>query len=151
MATAIVQQPSKMWSGQRLNRLNQQTAALLREMRTAAGVRAACVFDNQGALLAANSNEDIRESLLSELGLQMARLRTLVQAKSENAKDIELRFERGDVYVRDMGNAIQVVLCEPQVNWSLLRMTANVAAAPFEKDSELQKNLSQAAPLRNRS
>ncbi len=146
MATAIVQQPSKVWSGQRLNRLNQQTAALLREMRGAAGVRAACVFDNQGALLAANSNEDLQESLLSQLGTLAVRLRTLVQAKSENPKDIELRFERGDVYVRDLGNAIQVVLCGPHVNWSLLRMTANVAAAPFERDAELQKSLSQAAP-----
>ncbi len=148
MATVVALQPNKTWNGARLNRLNQSTAALLREIQTTAGVRAACVFDNQGALLAANSNEDWAEGFLVRLGEEMARLLALLAAPVENAKDLELRFEHGDIYVRDLGNAFEVVLCAPQVNWSLLRMTANVAAAPFEKDAELQKSLAQAAPPR---
>ncbi len=151
MATVLTQQPTKTWSGARLNRLNQSTASLLREMQSTAGVRAACVFDNQGALLAANSNEDWAEGLFARLGEEMARLLALLAAPVDKAKDIELRFQHGDIYVRDLGNAFEVVLCAPQVNWSLLRMTTNVAAAPFEKDAELQKSLAAAAPPRGQT
>ncbi len=81
----------------------------------------------------------------------MARLLALLETRGEKAKDIELRFQHGDIYIRDLGNAFEVVLCAPQVNWSLLRMTANVAAASFEKDAELQKSLALAAPPRGQT
>jgi predicted regulator of Ras-like GTPase activity (Roadblock/LC7/MglB family) len=151
LATVVTQQATKTWNGARLSRLNQSTAALLHETQATAGVRAVCVFDNRGALLAAHSNEDWADGFLARLGEQMARLLALLEARPDQAKDIELRFEHGDIYVRDLGNAFEVVLCAPQVNWSLLRMTANVAAAPFEKDTELQKSLALAAPSRGQT
>ncbi len=151
MATVVTQQSTKTWNGARLSRLNQSTASLLREIQATAGVRAACVFDNVGALLAANSNEDWADGFLARLGEEMARLLALLETRGEKAKDIELRFQHGDIYIRDLGNAFEVVLCAPQVNWSLLRMTANVAAASFEKDAELQKSLALAAPPRGQT
>jgi predicted regulator of Ras-like GTPase activity (Roadblock/LC7/MglB family) len=115
------------------------------------GVRAACVFDNQGALLAASSNENLPQNFLTHLGGEISRLLWLLEGKSETPKETELRFDKGDLYIRDLGNAFQVILCLPQVNWSLLRITVNVAAAPFEKDAELQKSLGLAAPPRRQA
>lgn len=151
MATAVIQHPTKIWNGARLTRLNQSTALLLRDVQSTTGVRAACVFDYQGALLAANSNEDWAESFLARLGEEISRLLVLQEAGGDKAKDVELRFRHGDIYIRDLGYAFEVVLCAPQVNWSLLRMTVNVAAAQFEKDTELQKSLALAAPPRGKT
>ncbi len=151
MATVVTQQPTKVWNGARLNRLNQSTASMLREIQTMAGVRMVCVFDNQGTLLAAGSNEDWAEGTMAKLGEEMGRLLALLETRGDRAKDIELRFHHGDMYIRDLGNAFEVLMCAPRINWSLLRMTANVAAAPFEKDAELQKSLALAAPPRGQT
>ncbi len=145
MATLITQQPSKTWSGARLNRLNQQTALLLRETQAAAGVRAVCILDNGGALLAAGSSEDLQASVLTRMATEMSHVLAVLQGHGEKSKDVELRFQRGGIYMRNLGNAVELILCAPQVNWSLLRMTVNVAASAFEKDIELQNNLGAAA------
>jgi hypothetical protein len=66
-----------------------------------------------------------------------------MQEQKGKPRETEIRFQRGIIFVRDLGNAFLGLTCGANVSWPILRMTLNVAASPFEKDQALQKLLAQ--------
>lgn len=148
MATLITPQPSKNWNGGTLARLLQQTGAVLKQVEAIPGVKSALVCDNHGALLAAWMAEVLERSALEEAGLYVAQVLAGLEVHGDKPKEMEIHFERASILARDLGNAFEAIWCAPTANAAMLRMAMNVAAAPFEKDGELQNALRNAAPAR---
>ncbi len=148
MATLIEKTPSEKWRGFALRDLNQANRALFQAVQSVVGVQDLYLCDNHGQVLGALVATPFDAERSNQLGLQFAHLFAVGHAHGKKTRDLELRLARGNVLARDLGNAFIVVVCAPQVDWSLLRMALNVAAAPYEKNGELQDNLRAAAPAR---
>lgn len=140
MAQTILQEPNAVWSGGRLTLLNKRTWTLLQEMEKLAGAQMACVCDLRGAALALwYANEEFTRATADRVGECVANLLTAFPGHS--FREIELRYEDRLVYARTIGSAFMVVVCAPDTSLALVRMTCNVAVAPFETDAELQRYL----------
>ncbi len=142
--TTVTQEASAIWSGSALARLNQQTTALLKELEQTQGIRDAFVFDYRGRLLGGYLTEEFDRGNINRAGLYVAQILAALETRDGKPKEIELKFDRSRLCVRDLGGAFVVVVCAPNINWSLLKMAMNVAAAPFESNADLQKSLRSA-------
>ncbi|MBM3127739.1 MAG: hypothetical protein FJ009_03790 [Chloroflexi bacterium] len=142
MAPTIIQEPTAYWSGTRLTNLNRRTFTLLQEMDRLTGAQRALICDPRGTPLAIWHLEAFPLSR-EEAGRVGACLANLFAAfQGHTFREIEIAFEDRLVYARTLGNAFLAVVCARDTALSLVRMTCNVAAAPFETDKELQSNLS---------
>jgi hypothetical protein len=121
-------------------------ADLLAQCHTTAGVIGSFVFDNYGMRLGAYVDEGIGAEETHRVGLNLAQMLAALETLKFTAKEMQINFSRHSLYVRALGNAFGVILCNQNVNWSLLRMTVNVAAKPFETDRDLQRNLQLSSP-----
>lgn len=148
MARPIVKEPSATWSGARLKRLNQQTAALLNQIQAVAGVQWALVCDNHGKLLGAHGSAILEREVLDSVGLRVAQVFASLEARGGKPQLIEFCFDRKSLFTRDLGNAIVIIMGVASMDMALLRIVLNIAALPFEQDSDLQGSLSEAAPSR---
>lgn len=140
MATLIPQEFTPEWGGALLAQLNKRAEALLREMEKVPGVQSAFVCDLRGNALVLWYTVPITRETASRVGGCVANVWTAFPGHT--FEEIEMRFDDRWVYARTLGNAFLVVVCAREVNRALLRMTCNVAAAPFQADKELQRNLS---------
>lgn len=138
MATLVPQEFNAEWSGALLALLNRRAEALLREMDKVPGVQSAFVCDGRGNALVLWYNVPITRETASRVGGCIANLWTAFSGHT--FEEIEMRFEDRWLYARTLGNAFLVVVCTRETNRALLRMTCNVAAAPFLADKELQRN-----------
>jgi predicted regulator of Ras-like GTPase activity (Roadblock/LC7/MglB family) len=145
MATLVPQEFNAEWGGALLGLLNRRAEALLREMEKVPGVQSAFVCDARGTALVLWYITPLDRETASRVGVSVV---NLMNAFSGHTFDeIDLRFEDRLVYARTLGNAFLVVVSAREVNRALLRMTCNVAAAPFLADKELQRNLSPTTRL----
>lgn len=140
MATLVPQEFNAEWGGALLALLNRRAETLLREMDKVPGVQSAFVCDSRGNALVLWYNVPITRETASRVGGCIANLWSAFAGHT--FEELELRFDDRGVYARTLGNAFLVVVCMHTVNRALLRMTCNVAAAPFQADKDLQRNLS---------
>ncbi len=136
------------WNGPRLRRLSPQLSAFFSQIEKLAGMQSACVCDNHGELLGAIGPTALDNAVYTRLGQLMCQLLAVLETQGRKPKELDLLLDHQAVLVRDLGNAFVMVLCVPQLDRALLRLTLNVAALPFEKDADLQGLLREAAPLR---
>ncbi len=175
MANLIAQEISSVWSGARLKLLNEQMAALLNQIHPIAGVREAVLYNNHGWMLGAvvadppadrqsrdlqrdpagprgaapsGAEDTLEKARYNQAGQYLAQVFAAFEQGKGRPKEIEMRFTRKELLARDLGNAFVAIGCAPEVDWAMLRLTLNVAAARFEKDTALQENLRQVAASR---
>lgn len=144
MATLVQQGLSSTWNGIRLANLNERVGNLLNQVSQVPNVQTACVFDNHGKVVGAITSGNFDKGEYNRAGETLAQCLAAFQARS-GYRELEFRFEKRWVYVRDLGNAFFAAFCAPAISLSLLRMTLNVSGAGFEADAILQKNLRQVA------
>lgn len=138
MATLVPHEFNAEWGGALLALLNRRAAALLREMDQVPGVQSAFICDGRGNALVLWYNVPITRETASRVGGCVVNLWTAFPGHT--FEEIEMRFEDRGLYARRLGNAFLVVVYTRETNRALLRMTCNVAAAPFLADKELQRN-----------
>lgn len=144
MAPTIIQEPNAVWSGNRLTLLNKRAWTLLQEMDKLTGAHAACICDSRGTALALWYNQvELARTTVDRVGACVANV--FAAFPGHAFREIEMAYEDRLVYARMLGNAFLVVVCAPNTSLALVRMTCNVAAAPFEADKELQGYLSAGA------
>jgi hypothetical protein len=147
MATIVTQEETPAWNGVRLVSLKQHSYSAFEQLALVPGVQGACICDNNGAILGMLLAGTGDRRLYERTGLTLSQCLVALQARSA-IKEIELHYESKLLVARDLRNALIVVICGPDVNLPLLRMTLNVATSPLENDAELQRSLVQLAPSR---
>jgi predicted regulator of Ras-like GTPase activity (Roadblock/LC7/MglB family) len=117
----------------------------LADINAVAGVRGSFTCDSRGEVIASATPAGLDTAVLNNIGRQatltLVALETVGQAMSE----LVFTYEGARLAARDLGNAVLVVLCEPQVDIAMLRLTLNVATARWKKDSGVQKQLASQA------
>lgn len=148
MATIVTQEPSPAWSGARLQRLRQRSQALLEELLQVPGLQGSCLCDNRGGLLGLLLSATGHRRLFERMALPLCQCFAALEGRLA-VRSLELRLERKVVVARDLGQALLVAVCAPEVNLPVLRMALEVATHPFETDADLQKSLAQVEPSRS--
>jgi predicted regulator of Ras-like GTPase activity (Roadblock/LC7/MglB family) len=139
MATTILQESNSFWYDARLTSLNKRAFALLQEMDQVPGAQHAFICDRRGTTLATWVTGELARETLDRVGACVAAIFTTFGKHSFS--EIEFQFEDRLMYVRTLGNAFIAVVSARGANLALLRMTLNVAGAPFEADKDLQRYL----------
>lgn len=139
----IPKERSDIWHGFPLRDLNDATRIFLEAVHQVPGVQEAFVSDRAGDLLGAYVGASWDKDKTSAIAIQVAQL--LVEGeRGRAAREMEIRLAQGGLFVRGLGNAFALIVCAPNVDWAMLRMTLNVAATAYETNIPLQ-NLIQAA------
>ncbi|MBI5305797.1 MAG: hypothetical protein HY868_26955 [Chloroflexi bacterium] len=136
---------SDKWAGFALQELNIANGVFLNALRDVPGASEGFICDESGEILGAYVADEWNKIQAAELGAHLAQLLAAFHARDKKSLELELRGERGGIFMRDLGNAFAFVLCAPPVDWALLRMSVNVAAPTYEANAAVQSALQRAA------
>lgn len=144
----IEKQRSDIWAGFALQELNIGNGVFLNTLRDLPGVPQGFICDETGEMLGAWVTGDWDKVRAIETGVQIAQALGAWQASGKKPRELEIRFERGGIFVRVIGHAFAFVMCAPSVDWAMLRMSLNVAAPTYETNTAVQNALQAASKRR---
>jgi len=116
-------------------------AARLGEITAVAGVNGCFICDNSGRVVAHSFGDRRNVTPLGDVGLEAVLTAAVFGSVGEPAVEMDFTFTRGRLIMRDLGSSLLVLLCEPQPEIAMLRLTLNVAAAQLMEDPELRSRL----------
>jgi hypothetical protein len=116
---------------------------LLKEFQAIAGILHVFVCDNAGTILGSLSTVEAAPGTLARASTHLNQSLIAFQKMSGKPREMETRFDRGTLIVREMGNAVLGVVCASTVDRAMLRLTLDVAATTFEQDANAQRMLAQ--------
>lgn len=115
-----------------------------REIEQFAAIRhvgGAFVCDNAGEVVLSSSPAVLATVTMNTIGREVARVLLALESAGHRADRLDLRFDCWRLLAHDMADAILFVVCEPEVDMSLLRMTTDVVVAAWENDPRARKRL----------
>ncbi|TKJ31275.1 MAG: hypothetical protein CEE40_01855 [Chloroflexi bacterium B3_Chlor] len=114
--------------------------ASLAEINGVPGVRGSFICDSRGEMIVsavATGLDAALDGVGREVTQTMAALEMIGEAKSE----LDFAYSRTRVVVHDLEKAVLIVLCEPKVDISLLRLTLNVVTTRLKGYRDIQAQL----------
>jgi predicted regulator of Ras-like GTPase activity (Roadblock/LC7/MglB family) len=111
------------------------------EIGAVAGVAASFICDNGGRVIASSFGEDADVTPVRDVARELLQTAAVLHRIGEPARQMDFTYAGRRVVVRDLEDSLLVVLCAPQVEISLLRLTLNVATAQLRDDVELRNLL----------
>lgn len=106
-----------------------------------AGVGGCFVCDHGGEVLESSNPAPLATATMHMIGRQVAQTHVALESAGYAAQYIEFVYDSWRLLARDLGNAQLFILCEPGVNMSLVRLTADVVATGWRADKGVQKRL----------
>jgi predicted regulator of Ras-like GTPase activity (Roadblock/LC7/MglB family) len=113
----------------------------LADINAVAGVRGCITCDNRGGVIASVTPTGLDLATLNNIGRQVTLILAALETAGQAMSELDFTYEGVRLVARDLGNAVLVVLCEPQVEIAMLRLTLNVMTARWKKDSSVQERL----------
>jgi predicted regulator of Ras-like GTPase activity (Roadblock/LC7/MglB family) len=112
-----------------------------REITSVAGVRGCFICDNRGRVIAHSFSDDRSMTPIGDVGREAVLTAAVFGRVRESASELDFTFTGGRLILRDLDSSLLVLLCEPQVEIAMLRLTLNVAAGQLRDDVELRSRL----------
>lgn len=113
----------------------------LAKIKTVAGVQGAFICDYRGEVIASSVSSGLDMVTLNGIGREVALTMAILEKAGETIDELDFTYERMRLLVRDIPNVVVVVLCDPQIEIAMLRLTLNVVAGRFKNDSEIERQL----------
>lgn len=104
-------------------------------------VGGAFVCDNRGEVIVSSSPAVLATVTMNTIGREVGRAFFALEAAHRAARRLDFRFDAWRLLAQDIGDAVLFVVCEPDVDMALVRMTADVVAAAWEQDPRVRKRL----------
>lgn len=115
----------------------------------------AFVCDNRGEVILSSSPAVLATVTMNTIGREAARAFVALQAAGRPAARLEFAYDTWRLLAQDIGEAVLFVVCQPGADMALVRMTADVVTAGWQRDAAAQKRLqrhrAERAALVNRS
>jgi hypothetical protein len=112
--------------------------AILEEIGTIGGVRAACICDLEGKVLARSEFEAGAKLDLREVACEVALVLAVFRLTGKTTTDMDLAYDGSRLLACAVGSALLIVICEPQVDAALLRLGLNVQKSRLREDRKFQ-------------
>ena len=117
------------------------TAERLRELTAVGGVRGCFICDNRGRVIQHSFSDHRSVTPLGDVGREAILTAAVFARVGEPASELDFTFTGGRLIMRDLQSSLLVLLCEPEVEIAMLRLTLNVAAAQLMEDPGLRSLL----------
>ncbi len=115
----------------------------LTEINELEGVWGSLIINNQGGVIASAPPPGFNQSALENIARHCVDLLSTGGESIPGLKEVVMHFQDKRLFVLDMQQAILLVLCTPSIDISLLRLTINIITSRWDKDSKVQKQLSE--------
>ncbi|MFO8035127.1 MAG: hypothetical protein R6U57_00655 [Anaerolineales bacterium] len=111
-------------------------------------VTACLLFDNQGQLLEEVGHMEGTLDALEAMGNSAVQTLATLKSEGSECRQMDYVFDRFRVVVNDLQKAVLVIICQPEVDISLLRLTMSVVTDRWDEDPRAQKYLDARAQKR---
>ena len=113
----------------------------LAEINAVAGVRGSFICDNRGGMVASAAPAGVSEAMLSNIGRSVTQTMAALKAAGDAKSELDFAYDKTRLVAHDLEKAVLVVLCEPEVEIAMLRLTLSVVMARLKGDTETQSRL----------
>jgi predicted regulator of Ras-like GTPase activity (Roadblock/LC7/MglB family) len=112
----------------------------LAEINAVAGVRGSFVCDNLGTMIVSAVMTGLDASF-DAIGREVTQTMAALETAGEAVSELDFSYEGARLVAHDLEKAVLVVLCEPEVEIAMLRLTLSVVMARLKGDAETQSRL----------
>ena len=112
----------------------------LAEINAVAGVRGSFVCDNLGTMIVSAVMTGLDASF-DAIGREVTQTMAALETTGEAVSELDFSYEGARLVAHDLEKAVLVVLCEPEVEIAMLRLTLSVVMARLKGDAETQSRL----------
>jgi len=112
----------------------------LAEINAVAGVRGSFVCDNLGTMIVSAVMTGLDASF-DAIGREVTQTMAALETTGEAVSELDFAYEGARLVAHDLEKAVLVVLCEPEVEIAMLRLTLSVVMARLKGDTETQSRL----------
>lgn len=113
----------------------------LKEINELTGVWGSLLCNNQAGVIASAPPADFIGSALENIARHCVDLMSPGNESFRDLQEVVVHFQQKKLFILDLEQAILIVLCNPGVDISLLRMTINLMITRWEADRKIQKQL----------
>ena len=113
----------------------------LKEINELEGVWGSFVCNNQAKVLASALPPSLNKSKVENIARHLVDLVSTGGETLQKLQEAVIYFQQKRLFLLDLQQAILVVICDPSVDVSLLRMTINILTTSWEADANVQKQL----------
>ena len=123
----------------------------LQEICALEHVGGAFVCDNAGEVIVSSTPPVLATNTMNQISRAAAQTFGAMETAKKLVERLEFTYDTWRLFVRDIGPAMIVVVCQPAVDMAMLRMTVDMVTVGWRKDNNTQKRLSKkgAPPRKN--
>jgi hypothetical protein len=99
------------------------------------------VCDNTGEVILSSSPAVLATVTMNAIGREVARVLLALESAGRAVSRLDLKFNCWRLLAHDLNDAMLFVVCEAEVDMSVLRMTTDVVVATWESDARARKRL----------
>lgn len=115
----------------------------LQQLGGIAHVGGSFVCDNAGEVIVSSTPAVLATVTMNAIGREVAQAFAAMEAGGTAASRLDITYDTWRLVATDIGDAILFALCEPQVDMPILRMTVDIIAVGWKKDTNVQKQLAR--------
>ncbi|NOQ40033.1 MAG: hypothetical protein GQ562_06905 [Anaerolineales bacterium] len=113
----------------------------LKEINELEGVWGSFICNNQAKILASALPSSLNKSNAENIARHVLGVISTGGDTIQELQEVVIYFQQRRLFILDLQQAILVVICDPSVDISLLRMTVNILTTSWESDANVQKQL----------
>jgi predicted regulator of Ras-like GTPase activity (Roadblock/LC7/MglB family) len=113
----------------------------LNEIKSVQGVRGCFVADNGGQIYAKAAVPGLDDRNLQEISRLCLESLVAVDQVEDQINELDFSTPEATVLVRDHNSYFLVILCDHDVNTSLVRISINVVTSQWAEDKKIQRRI----------
>lgn len=115
----------------------------LEQVGVLAGVEGSFLCDNRGDVIVSSDPAVLATVTMNTIGREVARTFVALEAAEQGAERIDFVYDSWRLLARDIGDGVLFVVCQPDVDMAMVRMTVDVAIAGWRTNPNAQKRIQQ--------
>ncbi len=117
----------------------------LTQITSVPNVGGAFVCDNRGDVIVSSDPAVLATVTMNTIGREVGRAFVALDAAKAPATRLDFAYDRWRLLAQDIGEAVLFVVCQPEADMSIVRMSVDVVVAGWRKDVTAQKRLQRAS------
>jgi hypothetical protein len=113
----------------------------LEQLGAVPGVGGSFVCDNRGDVIVSSDPAVLATVTMNTIGREVVRAFVALDTASDPAARLDFAYDSWRLLAQDMGDAVFFVVCQPDVDMALVRMTVDVVLASWQRDASAQKRI----------
>ncbi|GMV86282.1 MAG: hypothetical protein AMXMBFR80_21370 [Dehalococcoidia bacterium] len=113
----------------------------LEQISTVPGVGGSFLCDNRGEVIVSSDPAVLATVTMNTIGREVGRAFVALETAGQKAPRLEFAYNTWRLLARDIGDAVLFVVCQPDADMAMVRMSADVAIGSWQKDAAARKRL----------